>query len=244
MKRSVSVIIGLCLMFFGTIDLAAAEQPGIRCVQNQLNALGFSLGTADGTIGGKTRTAAEAYRAWMSGGAGEPGWSQPPLTALNGEFWCEKVGQAHPEVAKYAVVASGPRYEVSPGEMLASFEVPTTGKITKWKLFFEFKTQCENDHRITLVSPSGRSLTVMERGLNRCSGRTETFTSDNTEDNGVFVGTTAQGVWKLRFQDLDANKYTGALTKVRMELAIADGDATTKYVVVLKGLPKKVPNPE
>jgi len=24
------------------------------------------------------------------------------LTALNGEFWCKKVGEAHPEVAKFA----------------------------------------------------------------------------------------------------------------------------------------------
>lgn len=47
---------------------ALAEQPGVRCVQNQLNALGFNSGRPDGTIGSKTRQASEEYRhAWRAG---------------------------------------------------------------------------------------------------------------------------------------------------------------------------------
>ena len=224
---------------------ALAEQPGIRCVQNQLNALGFNLGVPDGTIGQRTRAAAEQYRAWMAGGAGEAGWSQPALTALNGQAWCEEIAQAHPEVAKYAAVASPPIYDVTPGEMLASFSVPVTGKITSWKLHFGFRTQCENDHRIVFTSPSGQSVTVMERGLNRCSGRNTDFTGDNSSnDTPIFLGSDASGVWKIDFFDLDNNAYSGALTSARLDLGIDVGGEKTKYVVSLKGLPKKVPNPE
>jgi subtilisin-like proprotein convertase family protein len=244
MNKIVSVAIATCVLTIASINVALAEQPGIRCVQNQLNALGFNLGTPDGTIGTKTRSAAEEYRAWMSGGAGEAGWSQPPLTALNGEFWCQKVGEAHPEVAKYAVAApAGPQYDVTPGKMVATFDVPVAGTISAWRMRFEFKTQCENDHRIVLLSPAGRSVGLMERGLHRCSGKSAIFTSDNT-DGSAFLGSSAQGTWTMTFEDLDANAYTGALTKVRMDLGLDAGGATTKYTVKLTGLPKKVPNPE
>jgi subtilisin-like proprotein convertase family protein len=180
----------------------------------------------------------------MAGGAGEDGWSQPPLTALNGEFWCQKVMEAHPEVAKFALVPSQPTYEVTPGQMLASFDVPVAGTVTYWKIHFEFKTQCENDHHIELMSPTGRAIGLMDRGLNRCSGRFTTFTSDNEGQSGGFVDSEALGTWQLKFQDLDDNAYTGAMTKVRLELGIDVGGDTTKYIVKLNGMPKKVPNPE
>lgn len=102
MQKMISIGLLSLVFLLPSTFAARAEQPGIRCVQNQLNALGFSSGTPDGTIGKQTRKAAEDYRAWMSGGAGGKGWRQPALTALNGEFWCEKVGEAHPEVAKYS----------------------------------------------------------------------------------------------------------------------------------------------
>jgi hypothetical protein len=224
---------------------AMAEQPGILCVQNQLNALGFNAGVADGTIGQKTRNAAEQYRAWMTGGAGEAGWSQPALTALNGESWCEEIGKAHPEVAKYSVAAAPPVYDVTPGEMLASFTVPVSGKITSWKLHFGFRTQCENDHRIIFTSPSGQSVNIMERGLHRCSGHNIDFTGDNSSsDTPLFLGSDPSGVWTIDFFDLDNNAYSGALTSARLELGLDVGGEKTKYVVSLKGLPKKVPNPE
>lgn len=102
MKRSIAIALTALTFALCSGSSAMAEQPGIRCVQNQLNALGFNSGKADGSIGAQTRKAAEDYRKWMSDGAGEKGWSQPALTALNGEFWCKKVGEAHPEVAKFA----------------------------------------------------------------------------------------------------------------------------------------------
>lgn len=143
--------------------------------------------------------------------------------------------------AAKAPAAPAPKYIVTDGAMVATFEVPVTGKIAAWKLHFEFKTQCENDHRIVLTSPSGRSIGLMERGLKRCSGRSAVFTSDNSD--GGFAGSAAGGIWTVRFQDLDDNKYTGVLTKFRMEMLITAGGDTTKYVVNLKGLPKKMPQP-
>lgn len=105
MKHISLLLASICLLF-GASTSASWAQPGIQCVQNQLNALGFNAGSADGSIGPKTRAAAEEYRNWMTNGAGGANWAQPPLTALNGEFWCDRVGDAHPAVAKFAVAAT------------------------------------------------------------------------------------------------------------------------------------------
>jgi len=145
--------------------------------------------------------------------------------------------------ASLAASAAAPSYAVSNGMMVATFDVPAAAKISAWSLQFEYKTQCENDHSIELVAPSGQGLTIMDRGLKRCSGRSQVFTGGNTsKDIGMFVGSSAAGTWKLTFRDLDKDKYTGALTKFRMQFKFADG-TTKPYTVSLKGLPKKVPNP-
>jgi len=73
----------------------------VRCVQQQLNRLGFDAGTADGIIGSRTFGAAESYIRYMKAGAGEPGWNQPDLTAANARHWCEKVADAHAEARRY-----------------------------------------------------------------------------------------------------------------------------------------------
>ena len=242
MNRTVAAGLGALLLTFMTMNCALAEQPGIRCVQNQLDALGFKAGVADGTIGTATRAAAEEYRAWMSGGAGGAGWSQPPLTALNGEFWCQKVREAHPEVAKFGLPLPQTHYEVSPGELVATFGFAEPGTISAWKVSFEYRTQCENDHKIVLTSPSGQSVVLMDRGLKRCSGRSTVF-SGNGGDTSNFVGSAAAGTWKFTFEDLDANRYTGALDKVQMQLTTTNAGTSTKQTVSLAGLPISVQNP-
>ena len=42
------------------VPTALAADPDMRCAQEELNALGHEAGVADGLIGSKTRTAAEA----------------------------------------------------------------------------------------------------------------------------------------------------------------------------------------
>ncbi len=168
-KTILAAAAGLCVLGFAGHSLAA--QPGIRCVQNQLNTLGFDAGRADGSIGPMTRQAAEQYRTWMAGGAGGAGWSFPALTAINGQMWCEGVAKDHPELAKFVTPISEPTQYTSSGAggLVAIFDVPVEGRITDWEFHFTYKTECENDHFVSLTSLAGRTMGLMDRGLGRCS---------------------------------------------------------------------------
>ena len=112
-KTSLALAASLCLMGFASH--ASAEQPGVRCVQNQLNTLGFNSGRPDGTIGTLTRKASEQYRTWMAGGAGGENWSFPALTAMNGQMWCEGIAKDHPEVANFVTPVAEPTQYTSSG---------------------------------------------------------------------------------------------------------------------------------
>lgn len=101
MKRIWLTAIAVLAALAISATMAQAAQPGMRCVQNQLNTLGFDAGTADGLIGAKTRAAAEAYREWMT--TTNEGWAQPVLNGSNGQFWCHQISEAHPDVAKFEV---------------------------------------------------------------------------------------------------------------------------------------------
>jgi hypothetical protein len=46
-----AVALAAVALTMATTTFATAEQPGIMCVQNELNALGFNAGVPDGTIG-------------------------------------------------------------------------------------------------------------------------------------------------------------------------------------------------
>jgi TPR repeat protein len=72
----------------------------VKCVQQQLEKLGFDPGPADGLVGGQTFRAGETYIRYMRAN-GEKGWSMPSLSAGNAAHWCEKVAEAHPKVASY-----------------------------------------------------------------------------------------------------------------------------------------------
>jgi hypothetical protein len=237
-----ALIAGLWIL--GSATPGIAEQPGVRCVQNQLNALGFNSGRPDGTIGPRTRQASEEYRAWMAGGAGGDGWNQPALTALNGQAWCEQAAKDHPEVARFVTSAFEPTRYTSSGAtgLVATFDVPMAGRITGWQLHFAFKTECENDHYASITSPTGRTMVLMDRGLGRCTGTPSTYSSDNN-DSGPFMGVRSNGKWQFVFKDLDANFHSGALETLRMKVTVSNDGVTSEHTVDLDGLPRQVPNP-
>jgi hypothetical protein len=242
--RVTIVTLAAGLWVLGLAAPAVAEQPGVRCVQNQMNALGFNSGRPDGTIGPRTRQAAEEYRAWMAGGAGGDGWSHPALTALNAQTWCEEVAKDHPEVARFVTPAFEPAQYTASGArgLIATFDVPVAGRITGWQLQFTFRTECEKDHYASITSPTGRQMVLMDRGLGRCSGTPSVYSSDNN-DPGPFLGVRANGKWQFVFKDLDANFHSGALEAMRMKVTVNNGGVVSEHTVELDGLPRQVPNP-
>ncbi len=79
-----------------------------------------------------------------------------------------------------SVVATDvPRSIPDPGQTISSLDVTATGTIVDVNLFFQFTHQCERDLRMVLRAPSGSFVSVMDRGLERCSGVATTFISDN-----------------------------------------------------------------
>lgn len=83
---------------------AAAAMPNtmraddaMKCVQLQLNELGYDAGTADGQIGKRTKSAGLKYIEFMK--ANNQGWNMPPIEISNARLWCEKVAEAWPEVS-------------------------------------------------------------------------------------------------------------------------------------------------
>ena len=240
----ISVLIASTSLLFVASTSTSWAQLGIQCVQNQLNALGFNTGSADGNIGPRTRAAAEEYRNWMTNGAGGAGWSQPPLTALNGEFWCEQVADAHPAVAKFAVAAAPISQQISTGDdaVVASFTLAVAGRVTEMNLDFKFKTECENDHWAAIAAPDGKKMILMDRGNGRCSGSPMSFDSKNDIGN-FFGGSNARGNWEFEFKDLDSNFEQGVLEQVRVNWTVQHNGVTTEHSSSLAGLPVHVPNP-
>jgi subtilisin-like proprotein convertase family protein len=226
--------------------ISVASEPGIGCVQKQLNALGFDAGRADGSIGPLTRSAAEEYRRWMTGGAGGEGWSQPALTALNGELWCRQITKDHPETAALQPipVTIEQSYTVDGKKgLVATFSLPVEGRVSDVRLYFAFKTECEGDLWGQLSSPTGARVVVMDKGLHRCSGTPTDFNSDNEELGQFFKGGPAEGNWTFEFKDLNNNFEQGQLTAVRLEWFVTANGLTTKYKAALDGLPAFIPNP-
>lgn len=79
---------------------ADTQVDAVKCVQKELNALGFEAGLADGMVGVKTFLAGEAYIRYMRANGGK-GWAQPSLGVDTARLWCEKVAIAHPKVAPF-----------------------------------------------------------------------------------------------------------------------------------------------
>jgi hypothetical protein len=154
-------------------------------------------------------------------------------------------GEETPRTVPAAVVAVArpTEYQLTRSSgLIATFDVPVTGRITRWELHFAYRTECENDHFASIASPSGDKVTLMDRGLRRCTGMPTVYTSDNV-NGSPFVGSQAGGKWQFLFRDLDANSYSGNLEAVRMTLTVSNAGVETEHTVELDGLPLKVPNP-
>lgn len=129
-------------------------------------------------------------------------------------------------------------------EAIVSTRVEDVGAIVGWKIFFAFSTECENDLKAKLRSPSGRTLWVMDRGNERCSGQETTYSSENDNDVGTFIGQEAFGTWVFEMTDLDKNGYESTIEQVWMELDISTSSDEKTTRVVFEDLPKRIPEPE
>jgi len=99
MIRVSSFVISLFAGILILTGSAQAASKAIKCVQHQLNDLGYNAGPADGSFGRTTFEAGERYRNYMS--TTYEGWAQPELTLRNADFWCKQVAAANNNVAKY-----------------------------------------------------------------------------------------------------------------------------------------------
>lgn len=160
--------------------------------------------------------------------------SERKLSAFAGELGDVVEQGKEPEKSINKVVANS----VAKGKLV----FPIAGTIVRWEIFFKFTTECENDHFATVVSPTGRELIVMDRGLHRCSGKRETWESPNTNDAGVFLGTEAKGEWKFEMIDLDKNKYTGTLDEFWLGMWVRKNGKILKHRISLGGLPILIPH--
>lgn len=99
-----------------------ADEASVKCVQEELSALGYDAGGADGKMGAKSRNAAVKYAAFMV--EKTPGWAMEPLTSDSAELWCEKVAEAWPEVAQFHLAL---KPENAPAVDTVSFDLQLTG---------------------------------------------------------------------------------------------------------------------
>ena len=90
----IAVVMGV-LLAFPSVVLA---DDAMKCVQSQLNELGYDAGAPDGQLGKRTKLAGLKYIEFMK--ANNPGWNMPPIDASNARLWCEKVAEAWPNVSE------------------------------------------------------------------------------------------------------------------------------------------------
>lgn len=143
-----------------------------------------------------------------------------------------------PTVVTQTVQATDvPRAIPDVGQITSAVTFPVSGTIVSMELFFQFTHQCERDLIMDLIAPDGHDVQVMNRGLLRCSGVLQTFTSDNTLIGGAgfFGGAQAAGVWKLVVKD-DGVGFTGTLDSWRLTITVETTVAATRPVVVIPGI--------
>ena len=103
MNTAIKTIVISAVLGLGLSYSASAAEPAdaaVRCVQKQLNALGFEAGVADGLVGVKTFLASEAYTRFLRAN-GEGGSVRTPLSVRSAREWCEMVADDFPRVAPY-----------------------------------------------------------------------------------------------------------------------------------------------
>lgn len=101
--KTILATVALGLALGDSVSTANAAESGpdaVRCVQKQLDALGFEVGVADGVVGVKTFLASEAYIRFLRAN-GEGGSVRTPLNVRSAREWCEMVADDAPRVAVY-----------------------------------------------------------------------------------------------------------------------------------------------
>lgn len=75
--------------------IAAIADDSVRCVQNQLSALGHNPGAPDGLLGRRTVAAFEAYAHDIAYAA------DAPLMPASATAWCRRIGLEHPALQRF-----------------------------------------------------------------------------------------------------------------------------------------------
>lgn len=87
-------IISLTAICYFPSPAHASEEP-VRCVQEQLNRMGFPTGIADGLMGKKTKSASISYIA-----AKKKSLELPELSSKTARHWCKELASTYPELAE------------------------------------------------------------------------------------------------------------------------------------------------
>ncbi len=110
------------------------------------------------------------------------------------------------------------------GSVTSTLTFPGTGSITGIELFFQFTHECENNLFSTLTSPRGTTVIVQDRGLMRCSGDPQTFTSNNSQILQFYEGEDPNGQWTFTMSDIDpSDGFTGTLDVFSLDITAQRG---------------------
>jgi subtilisin family serine protease/subtilisin-like proprotein convertase family protein len=102
-----------------------------------------------------------------------------------------------------------PKNIPNPGQVVSTITVPNIGTILDVTASFSFTHQCERDLVMVVRHPDGTGNTVMDRGLERCSGVDSLFTSTSLTMQNM-LGKPAAGVWTITITD-DNALFSGQL---------------------------------
>ena len=131
------------------------------------------------------------------------------------------VPTAVPTPSNQSIVVSTdvPKNIPDPGEVSSTLTFPTSGLIADMTLVFKFTHSCERDLIIDFIHPDGTTITVMNRGLERCDGPAS-YDSVNSSVANFFLNNQAAGTWTLVVKD-DGAGNTGTLDFWSLEITVS-----------------------
>ena len=109
--RVVNTILSWAIVPVGLLlstPIVLASDVNVRCVQGQLNMLGYDAGAVDGLWGAKTRSAAEAYSA-----SPEQTLDLSPISKETAGDWCEALAAAYPKLLPFASERGDMIYDIA-----------------------------------------------------------------------------------------------------------------------------------
>ncbi len=93
MRKNVIIIIFVGMIMSSNFNPALARVvspiPALKCVQIELNSLGFDAGNNDGILQQKTIKASKDYIEWVKNK--DVDFSLPPLDIKNAQIWCDVI---------------------------------------------------------------------------------------------------------------------------------------------------------